>query len=383
LKEGGGTMRCFGIFVSVVLAVVSAADDYCRPIIFYPDGSVWRFNLGSLSKDAKGSFMVLEDDNAFFVNICGETTAKSMDGCKGASVCQQTLSGNFNNIGNLSSQKFEIAQGIDPGLGIVVTYTGTTLCRSGGFSSTSITLVCNQTAAEPKIEEIKSDNGCHFSTRITTKRACGKQIADNFCQPLFTNADGSFFKYDLTSFFHNKSTNDTLTSSLYTDQFYFNFCGETSSGSSGRCMGSSACIKRFIDDNYLSAGLLKTQKFHLIDKSDPTKGIAVTYSGGSSDNCYGGSRSSTIQVICDPDRSNPDIDSWVEEVSTCKYSLNCRSKHGCPVSVSFNDTSSDSDSENDSDSGDGSNNLSYPSSDGRIDASLSLFILLFSFLRPF
>ena len=120
--------------------------------------------------------------------------------------------------------------------------------------------------------------------------------------------------------------------------YLFNFCADVTAASfpSNVCsdvqMGSAI---QYIDrsDGYKECNVIghydplrDDTYYSLLDTTDPSKGVSVTYQFGQK--CPTGElRSATIDVMCENVKAT--IDS-ANEPSTCAYHLVMRSQYGCP-----------------------------------------------------
>jgi len=162
--------------VLAVLAAVSIAQTNCQPEIEFSDGNKYKFDLTGLWHKAgdKDTLQCRDDDyNTYYMNICGEVSEHSQSECSGASVCQETLSGNYNNAGTLASQTFQPNPNTEAGKGLVVVYGDGKQCSSGDKRTTSIYIECDPQVEEPIIQPATADY-CKYTVRMTSKYGCGK-----------------------------------------------------------------------------------------------------------------------------------------------------------------------------------------------------------------
>jgi len=142
------------------------------------------------------------------------------------------------------------------------------------------------------------------------------------------------FYYDFTSLYHDISGVDTLMKRFDSNVMYINPCGVCSSS----CItpDTSACL-RTADWDYLSAGILKTQKITASNwkQAEMGKSAMITYSDGDSQKCAGNKkRSTTIHIICEPTASAAYfMDDYIAK--DCKYTFYLYSATGCGTQVPY------------------------------------------------
>jgi len=157
-------------------AVVCMAQTDCNPIVTFSNGAKYQFDLSGLWHAAgEDDKLIANDDNMnkYYMNICGEVTTGSTGNCKGASVCQESLDGNDNNAGMLSTQKWSTSNDTEPGKGIVVSYTDGTKCSNGDPRQTKISITCDPNVVNPLIDIVLEESHCSYSVHITSKYGCG------------------------------------------------------------------------------------------------------------------------------------------------------------------------------------------------------------------
>jgi len=143
------------------------------------------------------------------------------------------------------------------------------------------------------------------------------------------------FYYDFSPLFHDSTTGvDTIMKRFDSNYMYFNPCGV--SVSSCWSDGTTVCL-RTADWDYLSAGLLHTQKITASDwkKAQAGKSAMITYTGGDPTDCEGGlKRATTLHVICEPTATTP---YFMDEYSAnkCRYTFYLYSSTGCGTEISY------------------------------------------------
>jgi len=168
----------YGLILVALLAAVCLADDTgsCSATLTFNDSSVYTFDFSALShKDGEDDTLTANDDNmnSYFFNLCGQTSTGKDDNCKGASVCQESLAGDYNNAGTTSTQKFYPDNSMI-GKGVFISYTDGTKCSNGDPRQTNISLTCDPNVENPLIDLVQEASHCSYTVHITTKWACGK-----------------------------------------------------------------------------------------------------------------------------------------------------------------------------------------------------------------
>jgi len=171
-------MKYTVIVLLAVFAVVSLAQTNCQPVITTADGKKFQFDLTPLWHAAGEDDKLLANDdnmNKYYMNICGETTTGNTGECKGASVCQESLSGDDNNAGKLSTQTFFAPNdtSYDPGKVIGINYTDGTKCSNGDARQTKIIISCDPNVQNPLIDLVLEESHCAYSVHITSLAGCG------------------------------------------------------------------------------------------------------------------------------------------------------------------------------------------------------------------
>ena len=116
--------------------------------------------------------------------------------------------------------------------------------------------------------------------------------------------------------------------------YRFNVCG----GTVKVCNRVQAPANKWRGTKCNNLGEMSTQSFSLLDESDPTAGLKVTYRDG--DICKKqvggqmeiGSRQVTYEIQCDPGQ-DPALLKNINEVSMCDYTITFLSKHGCATNA--------------------------------------------------
>jgi len=164
------------VAVALVGLCLAEGEDECKPVVVCSDGEEWEFDLRKLRHDPgqEDTLIGKEGGQSYYMNICGEVKTAADDACKGASVCQNALSGSYKNCGLFASQTFLANNVSDPGKGIIVVYSNGDMCSSGTKRSTTIYLDCDESADEPLVMPVEEDS-CAYSVHISTKYACGYQ----------------------------------------------------------------------------------------------------------------------------------------------------------------------------------------------------------------
>jgi len=170
----------YAIVFAALLAAVCLAQTDCQPVIEFPDGSSWKYDLTGLWHDAGQPDKISandEDLNKYFINVCGEVTTANTQECKGASVCQETLADDHNNAGSLKSQTFFASNDTEPGKGIMVKYSNGDKCSNGDPRTTTISITCDPYCDDPLIDMVKEVAHCSYSVHITSKYGCGESVS--------------------------------------------------------------------------------------------------------------------------------------------------------------------------------------------------------------
>jgi len=172
-------LSIFAIAVVALAAVCFADDDNtCKAELEYSDGTKYTFDLSGLQHPSGKEDMVARDssnENTYYINICGQVSTQSQAECRGASVCQHSLSGDYKNAGTLSSQKFKVDDDDKPGEGIVVYYGGGDACSGNDIRQSSIYIECDAKADDPIFSAVEEVKHCSYKIKVSSKYGCGKK----------------------------------------------------------------------------------------------------------------------------------------------------------------------------------------------------------------
>jgi len=163
-------------------------------------------------------------------------------------------------------------------------------------------------------------------------------VADDPYQCVVTlsyNKQKKSYKYDFSPLYHDTSSGtDTIFQRFNGNVMYFNFCGVSSSA----CWtaDTSVCLRT---DNwdYLSSGLLNTQKFSRSDASGaaPGQSALIEYSNGDADSCPSGiKRSTKIYTVCKSDADPPYFEETVGS-DNCQFTFTMYTVAACGTEVPF------------------------------------------------
>ena len=116
--------------------------------------------------------------------------------------------------------------------------------------------------------------------------------------------------------------------------YRFNVCGNTVK----MCNAQPAPASKWRGTKCNNLGEMSTQSFSLLDESDPTAGLKVTYRDGDickkqvSGQMEIGSREVTYEIECDRN-ADPGVLQKIVETSMCDYTITFLSKHGCATNA--------------------------------------------------
>jgi hypothetical protein len=147
------------------------------------------------------------------------------------------------------------------------------------------------------------------------------------CWASLTIGSGVWF-YNLTSLWHTNGNDDmSFTVGKTGDSFFVNLCGTTKAA----CKNPQSVCQRAANLKYFGCGVPTTQVIYASTATSPEKGIMVGYGNG--DKCTDGpSRSTVIQINCNPTAVKPVITNAVE--GDCDYTISIDAVAGCGVKTS-------------------------------------------------
>jgi len=154
-------------------------------------------------------------------------------------------------------------------------------------------------------------------------------FAENCVFTVQSEADGKFYKYDLSKMSHAVGEKDDLYYRMDDGSFiYMNLCNPSSEKCSG---GTAVCLRSSDATKHTSLGKATSQDVDDAVDLDPGQGVQITYSDG--DDCILGSWQSVVTVKCDPNADG--VGEIVEADSgECWYRIAINSKYGCGKDVS-------------------------------------------------
>jgi len=157
------------VFVLLSALTVSSFGISCATNIMYDYvNKTYRYDLSGF-----GTFQVGAGNYGITFGICQDVSAYTK--CpKGTAVCGGIDYVPSSPLGALKSQEFSISPFLQPGMGLVVSYTDGQSCGSGSSYRTDITLVCDKTT-DGEVISVSSDL-CRYRIEIYTKYACGSLI---------------------------------------------------------------------------------------------------------------------------------------------------------------------------------------------------------------
>ena len=149
----------------------------CSPVIKYPSvKKAFKYDLTSLwhsSGDVDNLYGYDENYNTIVsVNICGESSLSCVGPVQSAAcgfIGQDPVS-----YGDLKTQAFYAYNGMEPGKGVNVTYSGGTRCSSGGKHSVHVLIKCSD-AIEPYVytAEVDGYEACEANLYVYAQAGCG------------------------------------------------------------------------------------------------------------------------------------------------------------------------------------------------------------------
>jgi len=153
--------------------------------------------------------------------------------------------------------------------------------------------------------------------------------ADNSCTWTYSK-DGETIHYDLSQL---RRSTDYIGEDVYF-RYKMQFCGKTNAG--GDCGSNSICAYWKDDGSYhTSFGSFDgtpAPVWSLLDPSNPSAGVSLTYSNGRSQ-CAGRTERAQINLKCDPN-TVPNGFTVSEDWTNCILNIQMPNKYGCPVNDS-------------------------------------------------
>jgi len=199
--------------------------------------SYWKFDMTGL-RHAKGQqdLVARDDYNTYYINVGGEVSEASQAECAGASVCQLTMMGDHKNAGTLSSQTFSApASDVEPGKGIVVTYSKGDACSSGDNRATSILIQCDPLVEDPIFKPVEESTHCTYAVTMTSKYGCGKKSSsggETFALVLLLILVCGFILYFLVGIIYQKKVKGATGGKelIIHNEFWFSLPGLVKDG---------------------------------------------------------------------------------------------------------------------------------------------------------
>jgi len=161
--------KIYFLFFAALFVCSYAVD--CVGEVEFPGGKKYKYDFSK--NQIEDMFYYIQDEGSYiYVNICHPSHLNCREG---TAVCHYNYE-KYESLGMLSTQKFDKPEGVEPGMGVSITYNGGDACTTDNYQTMIVATCDNSTTGEIRSVLVGE---CWYKVFFASKFACGVLVSEN------------------------------------------------------------------------------------------------------------------------------------------------------------------------------------------------------------